>query len=560
MASRKNIRLAFLGILVLILSAAFYDFPSYYNVLAEKTYLPKMPEKAFSLGLDLQGGTHLIYKANMDKISFSERADAVAGVRDVLERRVNAFGVSEPNIQTSQSGNDWNVIVELAGVTDANEAIKMIGETPYLDFRIKNTSVQPTLNDEEKKQLEIYNTDAEKRANTVLKLAIKKGANFDDLVKLYSEETNATSTLGITGFSKKTGLAGAEDFEKTCFDNLKTNEVSTVLTKTPIGYLVIKKLEEKGSGDAYEANCQNIFVKTKIATDIRPFEEWLTTELSGQYLKRSQLTFNQNMGEPEVSLQFDEMGKEIFKKLTTEQVGNYIGIFLDGTPISVPKVNEPIVSGDAVISGGFTANEAKLLAQRLNAGALRVPIELISQETVGPTLGKVSVEKSIKAALIGLLFVIIFMVLYYRIPGLIADIALICYALLNLAVFKSIPVTLTVSGIAGFILTVGMAVDANILVFERMREELKRGLDIQTAIDEGFKRAWPSISDGNYSTIITAAILVWFSSSSVKGFGITLIIGTILSIFSAMVITRVLMKMFIVGNNKKWLWFLGVKK
>ena len=380
MMSKKNVRLSFFGIILLIIISAIFAFPNYYNAMADKLYLPKMIEKKYSLGLDLQGGTHLIYKAKMDNIGFTERTDAIAGVRDVLERRVNAFGVSEPNVQTGHTGNDWNVIVELAGVTDVNEAIKMIGETPSLDFRIRNTSTQPILNDTEKKDLEVYNAGVEKQAQDVLKQALKTGANFDDLVKQYSQEPNATTTLGIIGFAKKTGYQEMADFEKTCFDTLKIGEVSGGLTKTSAGYFIIKKLAEQGNGDAYEANCQYIFLKLKQATDYHPFEEWIPTELSGQQLINSQLTFNQNLGEPEVSLQFDERGKELFKKITTEQVGNIIGIFLDGTPISEPRVNEPILSGDAIISGGFAVAEAKLLAQRLKAGALRVPIELISQE------------------------------------------------------------------------------------------------------------------------------------------------------------------------------------
>lgn len=559
MDSKKNIRLTFLGILILTLLAAIFDFPQFYNSFAKNLYLPKMIEKNFSLGLDLQGGTHLIYTANMDNVAFTEKADAIQGVRDVLERRVNAFGVSEPNIQTSHTGDDWNVIVELAGVTDVSEAITMIGETPMLDFRIQNTSTSPTLSDEEKKQLDAYNLDAEKRAKDILKLTQKKNANFDELVKSYSEEPGATTTLGILGFAKRSGGKDSEDLEKTCFDDLKVGEISKDITKTFAGFHIIKKLEERGSDDQYEANCQQIFIRIKSPFDFHPYEPWILTELSGQHLKHSQLTFNQNLGEPEVLLQFDSTGQEIFKKLTTDHVGEIIGIFLDGSPISTPRVNEPIVSGDAVITGNFSAQEAKLLAQRLNAGALRVPIELIAQETVGPTLGKISIEKSVNAALLGFLLVLVFMVLYYRLPGILANIALLSYGFLLLSIFKFIPVTLTIAGIAGFILSVGMAVDANILVFERLKEELKKGLDIQTAIDEGFKRAWPSIRDGNYSTIITAAILVWFSTSTVKGFGITLILGILVSIFSSMVITKVLLKLVVWNNSKKWYWFLGAK-
>jgi len=236
-----------------------------------------------------------------------------------------------------------------------------------------------------------------------------------------------------------------------------------------------------------------------------------------------------------------------------------LAIFLDGQPISIPRVNEPILSGQAVISGSFTLQDAKLLAQRLNAGALPVPIELISQTTVGATLGNDSVQKSLVAGFWGLILVAIFMILYYRLPGLLAVKALLIYTVIILALFKLIPVTLTLAGIAGFILSIGMAVDANVLIFERLKEELRAGRDLTTAVEQGFRRAWSSIRDSNISSLITCAILFWFGSSIIKGFALTLAIGTLVSMFSAITITRQVLRLIAKWKISHGDWLYGVK-
>ena len=259
-------------------------------------------------------------------------------------------------------------------------------------------------------------------------------------------------------------------------------------------------------------------------------------------------------------MQFNDEGKKLFAEITARNVGKPVAIFLDNQPISIPRVNEAITGGEAVITGNFDLTEAKQLTQRLNAGALPVPITLISQQTVGASLGSESLQKSLFAGLIGFVLVIIFMILYYRLPGFLAVVALLVYAVAVLFVFKAIPVTLTLAGIAGFILSVGMAVDANVLIFERMREELKLGKPLGTAIDVGLKRAWPSIRDGNATTLITCFVLAWFGTSSIKGFGITLGIGVILSMLSALFVTKHFMYLFIRDDKKYNLWWFGLKK
>jgi len=280
------------------------------------------------------------------------------------------------------------------------------------------------------------------------------------------------------------------------------------------------------------------------------------TALTGKYLQNAQVSFDQNMGKPEIDLQFNEEGAKLFEELTSKNVNKRIAIYLDGQPISAPTVQEAISGGKARITGTFTLEEAKTLVKRLNAGALPVPIKLINQETIGASLGKISLMQSLLAGLIGLLAVAVFMMLWYRLPGLLAVLALLVYTAVVLAIFKLIPVTLTLAGIAGFILSIGMAVDANILIFERTKEELKSGKSLGGAIDEGFKRAWTSIRDSNVSSLITCLILFWLGTSVIKGFALTLAIGIVISLFSAITVTRTFLKL--TGGTKlekfKWMW------
>jgi protein-export membrane protein SecD len=244
-----------------------------------------------------------------------------------------------------------------------------------------------------------------------------------------------------------------------------------------------------------------------------------------------------------VLLALNKEGEAIFAKLTKDNVGRVLAIFLDGAPISTPVIRQEITGGKAQISGGFTPLEAKELVRNLNYGALPVPIELVSTQTVGATLGDEATEAGVRAGLWSFLIIGIFLVLWYRLPGLLATLALAVYVALNLALFKLIPVTLTAAGIAGFILSLGMAVDANILIFERMKEELRRGRVLSDAIQEGFHRAWTSIRDSNISSIITAIILYYFASTPViKGFALVFFIGVITSMFTAITASRTLLK------------------
>ena len=247
-------------------------------------------------------------------------------------------------------------------------------------------------------------------------------------------------------------------------------------------------------------------------------------------------------GEPEVSFELSTNGAQTFGNFTSQNVGKVLAIVLDKKVISVPRINQAITDGKGVIQGNFTVQTANDLAVQLRYGSLPIPLKVATSQTIGPTLGQDSLNKSLIAGIIGIAIVMLYMALYYRLPGIVADLALGVYILITLSIFKFIPITLTLPGIAGFILSVGVAVDANVLIFERMKEELRSGKPLHQAIDAGWKRAWPSIRDSNISTLITCAILFWFGSnfgaSIVKGFSLTLAIGVMVSLFTAIVVTR----------------------
>lgn len=430
-------------IIFLTTVAVFVDLPSevYLNFeLGERKIEKKIqiPPLDFSLGplrfkkdrdirrgLDLAGGSHLVFQAEMENIPSDDRDRALEAAKEVIDRRVNFYGVSEPAIQTSKAEDSYRVIVELPGIQNIDEAISLIGQTAQLTFR------------------------------------------------------------------------------------------------------------EEEASPAAEA--------TESARFFGPFTK--LTELSGRHLKRSQVQFDQNTGKPQVGLEFSSEGAKIFEEITKRSIGKQVAIFLDNQLISAPRVNEVISGGEAIITGDFSVEEAKNLSIQLNAGALPVPLKVIEQRNIGATLGQQSVEKSLVAGLIGLGTVIFFMIFYYGLPGFFSSLALLIYTLLVLTIFKLIPVTLTLAGIAGFILSIGMAVDANILIFERMKEELRWGKEKQVAVELGFLRAWSSIRDSNVSSLITCAILYYFGTGVIRGFALTLAIGILVSMFSAIIVTRTFLRL-----------------
>lgn len=397
----------------------------------------------FKLGLDLKGGTELIYKADLSRLVSQSPEDSMAALRGVIENRVNALGVSEPVVQTETSiGGDHRLIVDLPGVTDIKQAVDIIGLTPVLEFKTERPA----------------------------------GAEKDAILAAYKK-------------AQEDSVAG------------KPVTMSPLLQQDP---------------------------------------NYVNTALTGQYLKGSTLDFgNSTSLSPAVSIEFNGDGAKMFAKMTQENIGKTIAIYLDGQPISTPVVREAITDGRAQISGNFTIKEAQILVGRLNSGALPVPIELVSTQTVGASLGQDVLNKDVNAGIIGFIVIALFLILWYRLPGVLAVIALAIYVVLMLSLFKLIGVVMSAAGIAGFILSIGMAIDANILIFERTKEELKAGKTIETAVREGFARAWFSIRDSNVSSMITAIILFWMGTSVVKGFALTFGVGVLASMFTAITVTRI---------------------
>lgn len=397
------------------------------------------------LGLDLKGGTRLEYRADIDKTKGEDPTEALAGVRDVIERRINAFGVSEPLIQTSVVQGEYRVIVELAGVQDPEAAKAQIGQTPTLDFRREPTA--------------------------------------DELKALEAANDPSVAT-----------------------------------------------------GDTF-----------------------IPTGLSGKNLKQATVEFDQVTGQPQITLNFDAEGTKLFADITKANIGKRLAIYLDGQPIQAPTVQSAIPDGRAVITGSYTLDEAKQIVRGLNSGALPVPIELIGQSVISPSLGQTAITKSIHAGLVGILAVIIWLIFRYRLPGAIASVALLIYVTLFFAIMKLIPVTLTLAGIAGFIMSIGMAVDANVLIFERFRENIRSGKTVTFALKEGFAAAWSSISASNVSSLITGFVLYGFGTSIVRGFALTFSLGIILSMFTAITVSKGILNIVFSNPKTHTPFLLGAK-
>ena len=397
----------------------------------------RLGRQGLTLGLDLKGGSHLVYEADLSqKDPAQSDNDAMRGVLDKIERRVNAYGVTEPIIQ--RQGHD-RILVQLPGVRDVDEAIRLIGQTAELDFReveLDETG-QPVLDEEGRQQW------------------------------------------------AKAMAVGSDEQEK---------------------------------------------------------------QLTGKYLKpNASVVLAPQTNEPEVAFEWNGEGAVLFEQITERNLQKPLGIFLDEQLISAPTV-QAVIKEKGVITG-LDLEEARLLAIQLNSGSLDVPLKVIQEQDVDATLGADSIEKSLVAGVIGLALIVLFMLLYYRVSGLVATCALVVYGVLLTAIFKMIPITLTLPGIAALILSIGMAVDANVLIFERLKEELRSGRTLGAAVEVGFNRAWPAIRDSNITTFIACIVLYWFGGTlgafMVRGFALTLFIGVALSMFSAIIVTRTFLRIVI---------------
>jgi protein-export membrane protein SecD len=477
----------------------------------------RLGREGMRLGLDLVGGVQLVYQAQFPEgASADQKAADMSRALDSIERRINKYGVTEPVIQ--QQGED-RILIQLPGFTDITTARSLAEQTGFLEFRSVELDAQG-----EAVYLSDYldNTTADfiNKDNPGDRIFVDNDGN--PLVFLEKD------TQGNLGFFDDAGNALTQDQVKTLADGVTS---------------------ESGAGSS-------------VLLSWAPARGDDGTQLTGSFLKEAtpgivgQTTGN----EYDVNIEWNDQGSLIFDQIAKRiyDSGAYgspqraLGIFLDKALISYPQILEPAYNGKASITGNFTSSEVSHLANLLNSGALPMPLQKppLFQGKISATLGASFIDRSLTAGLIGIILVMVFMSVYYRIPGVLSSLALIFYGALVLAIFKLIPVTLTLAGIGGFIVSVGMAVDANVLIFERLKEELRAGRTLEAAIEAGFKRAWSSIWDSNITTFIACGILYWLGSSlvasaTVKGFAVTLFIGVAVSMFTAIVVTRTLLRLVV---------------
>ncbi|MCA9374202.1 protein translocase subunit SecF [Candidatus Peregrinibacteria bacterium] len=753
----KNRTFLYTGLIILGgLFLAFFDLPSDKQL----EIAPFTPEiilnSEVNLGLDLQGGSQLDYKVDLRKVPEADQKMVITGILDVMNRRVNSLGVAEPNIYTSDIGDEKHIIVELAGVKDLEEAKAVVGKTIQLEFKeeaeetpdnaeleaeVKGQAQQlldkvlaggdlRVLGQEEtqanpstvfyaeetewKYKDEIRGTFAEKlfelepgqtadalldnsgeltvdaegqivnspagfyivqttekrdeqrtidtprqvnvshiliahkdaqqpgdnitrteeeakaRAEEVIQ-KLQEGTSFEDLAKEYSDDESNAQTGGVLDAPvvKDSGTY-VKEFEDAATAFEKAGDITTEPVKSPFGYHIIKAndITEATSTTESEPQVKYIAVYFSAAPD-----PWQETELDGSHFVRADVEFAQNTLQPYVSIIFDDEGARIFEELTRKNLNKQIAIFVGGVAVSAPNVNQVISGGRAQITGQFSVDEAEQLARDLNTGAIPAPVTPAGQYSIGATLGQDALQSSLYAGAIGLMILAAFMILLYRLPGIIAVTALAvytafliflikiampiswalaisvaifvylvmnilksresgpeksiaavlaCFLLFFIAFILSTPVVMTLAGIAGIILSIGMAVDANILIFERIKEELRDGRQLSAAIEVGFDRAWDSIRDSNFSSLITCGILFYFGTSIIQGFAFNLAAGILVSMFTAITISKTLLQFVantrfgqslwlfggankkekkllqIVSNRKKVYWFSGI--
>jgi len=672
-------------------------------------FMPEAIKKMqINLGLDLQGGSQLDYSIDMRKVDLADKQDVIDGIIDVINKRVNNLGVSEPNIYASTVGNQDHIIVELAGVKDLEEAKKRVGKTIQLEFKEENDQTQEDqqskinqiaggtlvqvlespeefniigdteskanqdkvffdkkdyqfaneINNEEvaailfnlkpgdiypslvqadlgidiingkfqeqkgyfilklidKKEterevtsekevkaaqilisysdldssIERSKSEAKELANEVLTKLQAEELTFEEAVAEYSDDTELKENDGIL----PNNIKNFGPFEKNTIDAglglNEENQISENIVETAKGLQILKAIEI--TEPVTETKVETKVAYEKIFFSTKP-DPWKDTKLNGQYFKRASVQFDQ-LARPIVTIEFNAEGAKMFEELTAANKGKRIAIFVGGILRSAPSVNEKIAGGVAQINGSFDHDEAANLARDLNTGAIPAPISLTGQYTIGPNLGAESLNKSLFAGGMGLLLLLAYMIYTYRVPGVVASAALVAYSILLLFIIKvsipsiisllialtlyfavgywivnskeqfiekslsflvatfalffltfllSSPITLTLAGVAGIILSIGMAVDANVLIFERIKEELDNKLAYESAVKEGFEKAWSSIRDSNYSSLITCGILYYFGSSIIRGFALNLAAGILISMFSAILISRTLL-------------------
>ncbi|MBM4428881.1 MAG: protein translocase subunit SecD [Chloroflexi bacterium] len=455
------------------------------------------------LGLDLQGGMQVVLEADLPAGQEVD-AEAMGAARAIVENRVNGLGVAEPLVQSAGTNR---IVVELPGISDPELAISTLRQTGLLEFvDAGNTFLTP---------------------GTEVQTSFRESGEFG--IETPTPVPTATPTLTVT-------LVPTEETSPT--------------------------LEPTGALSPTETISPSVVADTEPTPT--PAVRIFRTVITGRHLSAAQVGQDE-YGRPQINFQLTDEGGQIFAAHTAANVGSYLAIAMDGVIISCPRIETAITEGSGRITGEFTLAEARSLVIQLRYGALPIPLKVIQTRSVGPTLGQDSIAKSTRVGIIGVVVVLLFMLVYYRVHGVVADIALLLYAMFTFALFKLIPVTLTLPGLAGFLFSIGAAVDANILIFERMKEELRQGKRFSSAIQAGFGRAWTSIRDSNLSTLITCVILYWFGSnfgaSVVKGFAITLFLGILVSMFTAITVTRTVIRALyaMVGEDlRDGPWLIGM--
>ena len=505
--TREYWRLLIIGATIVL--ALFYLYPTYQFYYAPPENLDqreRVKQQAINLGLDLQGGIHLVLEVDQTNLSEDEKTDVVARALEIIRNRIDQFGVSEPIIHRE---GDWRIVVELPGVQDIERAKGLIGKTARLEFKI-------------------LKSDAD-RAGIIEKIdrhlaaqAPVDSAKAED--PLLGQTTEDTPSLSRYMLSSRGDFVVPEDNILTVRELLNRPDIQKLLPPDA-QFLWNSKDEEMGDGQRYRAL---YYLKRRV-------------EMTGEILSDASVTTGQsfeNAGQPIVNFTTTSQGVRLFGRVTGANVGERMAIILDDQVYSAPTIRSKISQGSGIIEGTGTIDEAKDLAIVLRAGALPADVNIVEDRTVGPSLGRDSIEQGRNAALIGLVIVIIFMVIYYGFSGLVADLALVLNLVFVLAVLAAFQGTLTLPGIAGIILTIGMAVDANVLILERIREELRAEKTLRVAIENGYARAVQTIVDANVTTIITAIVLYQYGTGPIKGFALTLMIGIISSMFTAIFVTR----------------------
>ena len=536
----KNRKIRNLLILIVLLVIVFFDAP-----LLVKNLPNFWTTKRLKLGLDLQGGSQILLNVDFSelKLSDKQKQDAVKTALEIIRNRIDQFGVSEPTIQKVGANR---IIVQLPGLKDPTRAKELIGKTALLEFKIvqdndKLKDVYTKLDAYLKENIDNYPTLKEDFSDIETSEDEVKDILATDSTKTENAEDESADLYGdvfsqITTSVDNMPYAVSNKYVAIVTNLLKNKDF---IRNIPAGLQIALSKENKNDPNAD----RQIFILNSHA------------ELTGKYLEKASVQINQGYdpkrsGKAEISLKFDKKGAKIFEKVTAKNINKRLAIVLDGVVYVAPVIQNKIPGGNAVINGSFPMEEAQDLAIVLNAGNLPAPIKIIEERTVGPTLGSDSIKAGVMAALIGMILVVLFMLVYYKGSGLLADIAVLVNIGFIIAVLTIFKATLTMPGIAGMILTIGMAVDANVIIFERIRENIAAGKTIRSAVDSGFDRAMVTIIDANITTLITAIVLYQFGTGPIKGFAVTLSIGIIGSLFASIVLVKAMFDAFITNAQR----------